>query len=365
MKTIFETGVFIKRINRFTVEFINNEEKKSLAYLPNPGRLWELLIPKRKIYVQKKYGKLPYLLWAVERENLHICLHTHYFNNIAESFLKSKIIPSLKNFNIAGREVKFGNSRIDFLLENSKGNKIPLEVKSCTLFEGKFAMFPDAPSVRGKRHIETIAKHSGIILLIISNPNVKYFLPDFHTDIDFAQTLYNYKNKITIIPITIKWSKSIKAKFVKEIDIPWHIFEEEGQNKGAYLIVGILEKNITFWNKKLKKGYYIYVGSSMNSLQSRINRHLRKSKKFRWHIDYLIPHLKNMKAIPIRSSERLECSIAKDIEKISLLPLEKFGSTDCKCRSHLFYFKNNPFADENFIKIILKYRIKRLEKFIC
>jgi len=111
--------------------------------------------------------------------------------------------------------------------------------------------------------------------------------------------------------------------------------------RGSYLIIIKLEDN-----KKLKigmlgkidfkKGYYVYVGSAMNGLEKRIQRHLRKKKKIHWHIDYLLNHARIINIFFKLSNNKQECKIAKLIEE-KLLAIKGVGCSDCKCISHLFY----------------------------
>ena len=96
-------------------------------------------------------------------------------------------------------------------------------------------------------------------------------------------------------------------------------------------------------------GYYAYVGSALGGFKSRLNRHLRKDKIPKWHIDYLLPHetlnwhIDNrlQKAaiesiIICETEERVECAIAQALHrKFDSIP--RFGSSDCECPSHLFF----------------------------
>ena len=87
-----------------------------------------------------------------------------------------------------------------------------------------------------------------------------------------------------------------------------------------------------------KKGYYIYIGSALNNLEKRIERHLRKKKKIHWHIDYLTTN-ENFRIIKIyylKTNEKIECEIAKEFEKYFYF-IKNFGNSDCKDNSHLFY----------------------------
>ena len=93
---------------------------------------------------------------------------------------------------------------------------------------------------------------------------------------------------------------------------------------------------------KFKNGYYAYVGSALNGLEQRINRHLRDDKKLFWHIDHLLDNAKaNICEIYYKCSEtREECDIAEMLaQDLPMVP--NFGSSDCKCKSHLFYSKDH------------------------
>jgi len=92
------------------------------------------------------------------------------------------------------------------------------------------------------------------------------------------------------------------------------------------------------------EGYYIYTGSAQNGLEGRINRHLRKEKKNFWHIDYLLPHCRILKIIQynkMRKNSDEECELNKILlrRKDVKIVVKGFGSSDCRCPSHLGYFK--------------------------
>lgn len=111
------------------------------------------------------------------------------------------------------------------------------------------------------------------------------------------------------------------------------------------------------------EGYYVYVGSAMNSLESRLNRHLSDDKKKHWHADYLLLN-KNSEIEDIyytASRKKVECEIATNLSENSSSEVDKFGCSDCKCNSHLLYFKNKEDAITNikdtFKKLDLKIEI--------
>ena len=120
----------------------------------------------------------------------------------------------------------------------------------------------------------------------------------------------------------------------------------------TYCLIILLNKSSTIKVGKLgemdfKKGYYVYVGSALNSIDSRVRRHLSKEKKLFWHIDYLLnsPNSNVEEVILERSPEKWECNVAVEISKKGI-STDRFGCSDCKCSSHLFYFESKKGAED-------------------
>jgi len=85
------------------------------------------------------------------------------------------------------------------------------------------------------------------------------------------------------------------------------------------------------------RGLYFYVGRAMGGLEARVERHFRKRKRNFWHIDYLLEKSKILGIIYLLTSySERECRIASNLRK-TFESIENFGSSDCKCRSHLFF----------------------------
>lgn len=102
------------------------------------------------------------------------------------------------------------------------------------------------------------------------------------------------------------------------------------------------------------RGYYLYIGKSFSKsgVFSRIKRHLLKDTCKRWHIDYLKEYTE-FKFVGIIENIDCECYLAKILNE-KFVKIKKFGSSDCKCDSHLFY--NNKWQE--FIEYIKKAGIK-------
>jgi Uri superfamily endonuclease len=116
--------------------------------------------------------------------------------------------------------------------------------------------------------------------------------------------------------------------------------------KGVYLLLIRVSRNLTIRIGSLgkinfDKGLYAYVGSAQKNLEKRLKRHLLKTKKKFWHIDYLLNNkfTKIIKLLYKNSGKNEECKIANKLSKTEIA-IPNFGSSDCNCRSHLFSLKN-------------------------
>ena len=112
---------------------------------------------------------------------------------------------------------------------------------------------------------------------------------------------------------------------------------------GIYALLIMMERRRikigSLGNIEFKKGYYVYIGSSQKNLNRRIERHYRKEKKLRWHIDYLLQYGEILDYTTVNLGKEWEEKIAKKLEKeFEFIP--NFGSSDSHARSHLFYCKS-------------------------
>ena len=100
-----------------------------------------------------------------------------------------------------------------------------------------------------------------------------------------------------------------------------------------------------FRHKTLCQRIYAYVGSAQTNLEKRVNRHFRKEKRRFWHIDYLIDNhaAKILKVLFKEAAKTEECKIAWEIGRRNEA-VSGFGCSDCNCKSHLFFIKNQDFV---------------------
>ncbi|NPA87029.1 MAG: DNA/RNA nuclease SfsA [Candidatus Diapherotrites archaeon] len=185
-----EEGRFLERINRFAGRMILDGKEVDI-HIRDSGRLGELLKKGVPVLVRKKEGgKLPYELVAVFRSpHGWVLTNSGLHSQIAEKIIVEGLLPEFRDVRGYGKEVKMGNSRIDFALVYDDG-AVPLEVKGCTLFEGDVALFPDAPTERGRRHVEEISKYPrSMIMFLTMSDAVNVFSPHLQRDPAFTHAL--------------------------------------------------------------------------------------------------------------------------------------------------------------------------------
>ncbi|RLB09142.1 MAG: DNA/RNA nuclease SfsA [Deltaproteobacteria bacterium] len=190
-------GVFVKRPNRFLgIVDINGLEKTKLVevHVHDPGRLPDILTSGNRVrlrYAASKKRKTRWDLIAAKNNGNWVLVHSGYHRKICEELFRKPEISPFKGIEGFKAEVKLGKSRIDFLLETNDRGKIWVEVKGCTLANGKVASFPDAPTTRGARHLEELiaikdqGDHAAILFLVF-RPESLCFLPNVDIDPDFS-----------------------------------------------------------------------------------------------------------------------------------------------------------------------------------
>lgn len=184
-------GRFIERPNRFIarVEIGGNSER---VHVPNTGRLRELLLPGTEVLVsghRSDHRSTAYSLRLVRQGGHWVCIDSASANTVTEEALARGWITELSGYTSFRREVTAGNSRFDFLLSGERPCWV--EVKGVTLVENGWAAFPDAPTQRGRRHIEELierrrAGEDAAVLFIVQNPSGRVFRPHHETDPAFA-----------------------------------------------------------------------------------------------------------------------------------------------------------------------------------
>jgi sugar fermentation stimulation protein A len=262
------------------------------------------------------------------------------------------------------------------------------------LIEYGVAMFPDAPSGRALKHLEELAVLAGEgyachVLFVIVHGNPEKFVPNLHTDPRFAAALSRYGTpagppdpefaaalsrygtagdpgftaRVKIHAALLRCNRRGKAVLAAEsipVDLSHGALAES--DRGNYLILMELPKTApvklgALGTLTFTPGWYVYAGSAQKNLSRRIGRHLRKIRKQKhWHIYYLTPFTKTITALPIMSHRNLECLLAKRLGELGGKAIPRFGSSDCRCKSHLYYFADSPMKSRAFVDMLLRAR---------
>lgn len=393
-------ALFARRPNRFLI--IAKDGKTEIpCHCPNPGRLIEFVFPGARLILEKRRGgnekaKTPYTAVGIYYRDAVAPLFSARANKAAEQIILKEIIPNIKEIH---PEFTLGDSRFDFLCIDKKGVRHLIEVKACSLIEYGVAMFPDAPSGRALKHLEELAELSALgyschVVFVIVHSKPERFIPNLHTDPEFAAALSKYGHAADPWPAedaTVKVAAqrrnaagggtgpvAIHACLLEcgntgmahlaaaHIQVDLSHGELAASDAGNYLIQIELAETCEIEVGGLgtihfKAGWYVYAGSARKNLAKRINRHLRKIRKQKhWHIDYLTPFAKTIKGLPIMSYRNLECDLAVELQRLGGKPVPRFGSSDCqghpKCPSHLYYFKERPMGNRAFVEMLLRYR---------
>lgn len=189
----------IERVNKFVVT-VERNGRKYRAYLNNTGRLADFLVSGRKAFCLPMHGqrKTDLRLFAIADRALGAIIDTRLQMELFERAAERGLIPWLLGFQIEKRNVKLGTARIDYLLRGRSG-EVLLEVKSAVLREGEYALYPDCPSARGRKHLQELTEYvsaggEAVVLFIAALPDVQAFKPNraadpkLSTDLQGAQT---------------------------------------------------------------------------------------------------------------------------------------------------------------------------------
>jgi sugar fermentation stimulation protein A len=187
-------GAFVARDNRFRATVLVGGAPVA-AHVPTSGRMRELLLPGRTVWLspQPRPGrKTPYDLVLVEHEGALVSIDSRLPNALMAERLRRQGWEG-RPLRSLTREVPLGASRLDLLLEDEAG-VVWMEVKSVTLVVGGLALFPDAPTTRGVRHLEeliAVAARGGraAVAFVAQRADALRFAPHREADPAFAQTL--------------------------------------------------------------------------------------------------------------------------------------------------------------------------------
>ncbi|MGV6858989.1 MAG: DNA/RNA nuclease SfsA [bacterium] len=192
-------GVLVRRYKRFLVDVELGPDEIITAHTPNTGAMKGCSEPGSRVWLSRSDNpkrKYPYTLELVETlEGVMVGVHTLRSNALAEEAIRVGML-SLPAIDSIRREVRYGEqrSRIDLLLQYAEGRRAYVEVKNVTLVRGRQALFPDAVTARGTKHLQELQHvvrkgDEAILFFCVQRPDADSVAAASDIDPEYAQAL--------------------------------------------------------------------------------------------------------------------------------------------------------------------------------
>jgi sugar fermentation stimulation protein A len=189
-------GTLIKRYKRFLADVMLDDGNVVVAHCTNSGSMKSCLENGAEVFlspVTDPSRKTKFTWEMIKIGGSWVGINTGNPNKLAFESISAGIISELSGYTKVMREVVFGDSRFDVFAENET-EKCFVEVKNVTLKEGKYALFPDAVTTRGQKHLKTLmeVKAAGmraVMLYIVQRTDVEIFAPAKEIDPEYAKAL--------------------------------------------------------------------------------------------------------------------------------------------------------------------------------
>jgi sugar fermentation stimulation protein A len=188
-------GTFLRRENRFTC-LVKLGRRTETVYLPNSGRLETVLLPGTRVFVVERESPsrtTKYDLAVAALDSGFVSVDDRVPGELVNDALVRGTLSPFVQYSTIRREVARGRSRLDFLV-SSRVSECFLEVKSVTLVQDGVARFPDAPTVRGRQHVQSLiwAKKEGYqaaVVFVIQREDAESLSPNDEIDAEFGQAV--------------------------------------------------------------------------------------------------------------------------------------------------------------------------------
>ena len=219
-------GIFLERPNRYLAR-VCIDGQETLAHVPDPGRLPGLMVPGRRVrlvYNPNPKRKTAYTLVLIRHGSIWVSVFPVFANRLVGQALAGKNLSCFSGYKRFDQEIKMGHSRLDFRLEFSRKVGF-VEVKSVSLVENAVGKFPDAPTVRGVRHLKELIElrakgYRSAVVFVSQRSDTRVIVPNDPVDPNFGQwlrkagkagvELYGYNCRVT--PTTISLNEMVEVR---------------------------------------------------------------------------------------------------------------------------------------------------------
>ncbi len=203
------TGRLIKRYKRFLADVELESGEKVTVHCPNSGSMKGCAVPGSQVWLSESDNpkrKYKYTWDLIKIPQTMIGINTLLPNKLVKQSIENNLIKELSGYEHVRAEVKTSShTRLDLLLESEAKEKCYVEIKNCTLVEDGMAMFPDAVTTRGQKHLDELEYlvsqgHRGVIFFLIQRMDARAFKPAEMIDKVYAEKLKKVvKNGVEII----------------------------------------------------------------------------------------------------------------------------------------------------------------------
>jgi sugar fermentation stimulation protein A len=219
-KQELQPGILIKRYKRFLADIELADKKMLTIHCPNTGSMLGCSEPGSPVMISRSDNparKYPHTLEMVQVGSVWVGVNTSLTNKLVREALEKRVVQEFGRLDSIVQEVKTSaHTRLDFVMER-EGARIYMEVKNCSLAENRVAMFPDAVTARGTKHLHELAAlkeqgHKAAVFFCVQRSDADCFMPAHHIDSVCAKTLANVMSKGVMI---LAYQADVSPKEIK------------------------------------------------------------------------------------------------------------------------------------------------------
>jgi len=215
---MFISAILIRRINRFVAAVLIDKTVTNV-YVPNTGRMSELALPGNECLLVPSNGKYRYKMLFIISKDFPVMIDSSFSNSLFADLLQEHLVPGMEGCALIKREPVYKKHRFDFLVSEN-GTEAYVELKSCTLFHGRVASFPDAVSRRASDHIRALAETGkGRLVILILNDSAGVFVPNYHTDYEFYLALKHNAHALEISALRISYNEELTITSLSPVPV--------------------------------------------------------------------------------------------------------------------------------------------------
>ena len=219
-------GTLLRRYKRFLADVRLDSGEEVVAHCPNTGSMKAVNVPGCRVWLSPSNNPKRKLAWTWEWIELPepgggtalASVHTGRANGLVEAAINAGEIAPLTGYQTLKREVKVGEARLDFRLDDPEKGAAYVEVKQITLKEADgHGYFPDSVSVRGTKHLHTLAALAeqgkrAVLLFCVAHEGIADVAPATHIDSTYAAALSDAVNagvEVVAYGVMVEWQQSV------------------------------------------------------------------------------------------------------------------------------------------------------------